>query len=310
MFISVVIPTFNRKPILEKCLFALENQKFGPEVDQFEVVVVDDGSTDKTIEWLKHSMDVFPHLRLFEQDHGGPAQARNLGVEKSLGDVIVFIDSDLVVTESFLSSHSSALQRAWERSGNRLCFTYGAVINTSNFDNPSFEPHKISDISWAYFATGNVAIEKDLLLSAGLFDPKFSLYGWEDLELGERLRELGVKLIKCPRAVGYHWHPALNLDQIPDLIRVERERAKMALVFYRKHPSFRVRLIIQYTWIHFLLWETLTFCGLINHKTLRPVLNFLIRNGHPSLAMEILRLPLNRLLVRSIYKEALILGLR
>ena len=52
--------------------------------------------------------------------------------------------------------------RTWDRLGNRFCFTYGAVINTSNFDNPTSEPHKLSDLSWAYFATGNVAIDKNI----------------------------------------------------------------------------------------------------------------------------------------------------
>jgi hypothetical protein len=115
---------------------------------------------------------------------------------------------------------------------------------------------------------------------------------------------MGVRLIRCPDAVGYHWHPALSLAQIPDLIRVERERAKMALVFYRKHPTRRVRFIIQYTWLHRLLWELLTAFGLINERSLRPVLAWLIRRGRPQLAMELLRLPLNRLGVRALYAEA------
>ena len=68
---------------------------------------------------------------------------------------------------------------------------------------------------------------------------------------------MGVKLIKCPKAIGYHWHPALSLDQIPNLIRIEKERAKMGLIFYRKHPTLRVKFIIQYTFIHRLLWEIL-----------------------------------------------------
>jgi hypothetical protein len=115
---------------------------------------------------------------------------------------------------------------------------------------------------------------------------------------------MGVRLVRCPEAVGYHWHPALSLDQIPDLIRVERERAKMALVFYRKHPTRRVRFIIQFTWLHRLLWELLTLGGLLNERSLRPVLSWLIRHGHPQLAMELLRLPLNRLGVRALYAEA------
>jgi len=304
MFVSVVIPTYNRLPILKKCLDSLENQILPGAIQDFEIVVVDDGSTDGTINWLENNIDSFPHLRLFEQSHGGPALGRNLGVEKSNGDVIVFIDSDLVVDKFFLVNHVNSLIKTWEKFGNRKCFTYGSVINTSDFNNPMSEPFKIQDLSWAYFATGNVAIDKKVLEKVGLFDTSFRLYGWEDLELGERLRNIGVKLIKCPKAIGYHWHPALALDQIPNLIRIEKERAKMGLVFYRKHPTLRVKFIIQYTFIHRFLWEFLTLGGFINTNSIRPLLAFLIKNGQSGLAMELLRLPLNLIGVRQIFREA------
>lgn len=310
MFISVVIPTYNRWPILEKCLVALEQQTPSGEIEGYEVVVVDDGSTDGTPDRLRQQADRFPHVRLFEQAHGGPAEGRNRGVDQARGDVIVFIDSDLVVVPGFLASHARALQRTWTQHGDRLCFTYGAVINTANFEDPTAERHKLRDLSWAYFATGNVAIDRSVLQQSGLFDLGFRLYGWEDLELGERLRQMGVVLVKCPEAVGYHWHPALSMTQIPDLIRVEQERAKMGLVFYRKHPTRRVRFIIQFTWLHRLLWELLTLGGLINERSLRPLLDWLISHGRAALAMELLRLPLNRIGVRALYREARALGIR
>ena len=310
MFVSVVIPTYNRLPILEKCLRALESQNLHGALEGFEVVVVDDGSTDRTVQWLQQRGEQFPHVRLIEQEHGGPAEGRNRGVHQANGDVIVFIDSDLVVTETFLASHARALERAWEQRGNRLAFTYGAVVNTANFEHPTKERHKIRDLSWAYFATGNVAIDRSVLEASGLFDTGFRLYGWEDLELGERLRRMDVALIRCPDAVGYHWHPALRLEQIPDLVRVERERAKMGLVFYRKHPTRRVRYIIQFTWLHVLLWELLTLGGLLNERSLKPFLAWLIRRGQPGLAMELLRLPLNRTSVRAMVQEAKVQGLR
>jgi glycosyltransferase involved in cell wall biosynthesis len=310
MYLSVVIPTYNRLPILRKCLQALEEQRIEPPVERYEVVVVDDGSSDDTVPWLRAHAAALPHVRLICQEHGGPAEGRNRGVQEARGDVIVFIDSDLVVTPSFLVCHARALAAAWRRRGDRLCFTYGAVVNTANFDAPSSEPHKLTDLSWAYFATGNVAIDRGVLERAGLFDTGFHLYGWEDLELGERLRQLGVVLVRAPEAVGYHWHPALSLDQIPNLLRVERERAKMALVFFRKHPSRRVRFIVQYTWLHRLLWELLTLGGLINERSLRPLLAWLLRHGQARWAMELLRLPLNRLGVRELYAEARRQGLR
>ena len=310
MLISVVIPTYNRLPILEKCLRALESQTLHGALDGFEVVVVDDGSTDGTVDWLHQRGEQFPHVRLIQQEHGGPAEGRNRGVHQANGDVIVFIDSDLVVTETFLASHARALERSWRHRGNRLSFTYGAVVNTANFENPTEERHKLRDLSWAYFATGNVAIDRSVLEVSGLFDTGFRLYGWEDLELGERLRRMGVELVRCPDAVGYHWHPALRLEQIPDLVRVERERAKMGLVFYRKHPTRRVRYIIQFTWLHVLLWELLTIGGVLNERSLKPLLAWLIRRGQPGLAMELLRLPLNRISVRSMVREAKGQGLR
>ena len=311
MFVSVVIPTYNRRPILEKCLLALEQQQTsGTPVERYEVVVVDDGSTDGTPTWLRQNTDRFAHVRLIEQVHGGPAEGRNRGVEHARGDVIVFIDSDLVVTPVFLAKHAEALQQSWSRTGDRLCFTYGAVINTANFEEPTKERHKLRDLSWAYFATGNVAIDRSVLQRSGLFDTGFRLYGWEDLELGERLRRMKVRLIKCPEAVGYHWHPALSLDQIPRLIEVEGERARMGLLFYRKHPTRRVRFIIQFTWLHRILWELLTLGGLINEQTLRPLMRWLIRRGFSGTAMELLRLPLNRIGVRAMFREARRDGLR
>ena len=296
-------------PILKKCLFALENQQSNSAFSGYEIVLVDDGSTDGTPEWIKKNKDYFPHLKFIEQDHGGPAEGRNRGVDTSTGDLIIFIDSDLVVTPSFLLSHSEKLTRIWKKSGNKKSFTYGAVINTSNFDEPTLEKYKIRDLSWAYFATGNVAIDKSILESSGLFDTSFRLYGWEDLELGERLRSMNVRLIKCPEAKGYHWHPPFSMDQLPDLIRVEKERAKMGIIFYLKHPSLRVRFIIQFTIFHRILWFILSCGGIVNVKSIKPILGYLIRKGYPGFAMEILRIPLNSIFVREIYREAYIKGL-
>ncbi|MFO0058632.1 MAG: glycosyltransferase family 2 protein, partial [Cyanobacteriota bacterium] len=65
MFLSVVIPTYNRLPILQKCLRALEEQKLERPVERYEVIVVDDGSSDDTVPWLQAHREAFPHVRLF-----------------------------------------------------------------------------------------------------------------------------------------------------------------------------------------------------------------------------------------------------
>ncbi|MGK7926039.1 MAG: glycosyltransferase family 2 protein [Spirulina sp.] len=305
MFFSVVIPTYNRKPILEKCLQALESQNLGFDgiIEDYEILVVDDGSTDGTLDWLQGQKREFPHVITRSQKHQGPAAARNLGVETSRGDTIIFIDSDLVVTENFLQAHADRLLRGYQEHQSDRIFTYGWVINTCNFDNPTSEPYKITDFSAAYFATGNVAIAKKWLLKAGLFDTSFQLYGWEDLELGVRLKKFGLKLLKCPEAVGYHWHPPFSLKQIPNLIDKEIQRGRMGVLFYQKHPTWDVRMMIQMTWIHRLLWGILSLGGLLNEKTLAPFLQWLIDRGKPQLALEVARIFLNWYNVRGVYQE-------
>jgi glycosyltransferase involved in cell wall biosynthesis len=292
LFFSVVIPTYNRLPILEKCLIALSTQTLAAP-DRYEVVVVDDGSTDGTVEWLQSQSIQLPFVRLFCQEHLGPAAARNLGVEKALGETIIFIDSDLVVTEIFLQAHADALIEGEKRLQSDRLFTYGRVIDTCDFEQPTAEPYKLTDFSAAYFATGNVAIARHWLEEAGLFDTGFQLYGWEDLELGVRLKQLGLTLIKAPEAVGYHWHPPFNLEQIPRLIDREIQRGRMGVLFYQKHPTWEVKMMIQMTWLHYLLWGVLTLGGTLNERTMAPLLQWLIQRGKPQLALEVARIFLN-----------------
>ena len=299
MNVCVVIPTYNRKPILKKCLKALEKQILNKKISNYEIVVVDDGSTDGTTSWIRNHSKTLPHVVLFNQEHGGPALGRNLGVMKSKYEIIIFIDSDLIVLEDFLVCHVNKLSSYWEKN-NKKCFTYGSVINTSNFKNPTEEKYKLTDVSFAYFATGNVAISKELLLNVGLFDTSFSLYGWEDLELGERLKKIGTKLIKCPEAIGFHWHPPFDCGQIESLVSQEKERARMALIFYKKHSNLRVRFMIQLTPIHILLWQIICLGGLISIKRLLPLLRFLIDSGRNRIALEIVRIPLNLIYVKEL----------
>jgi glycosyltransferase involved in cell wall biosynthesis len=263
------------------------------------VIVVDDGSTDRTIEWLENNRDQLPHVRWFCQVHQGPAAARNLGVEQAKGDTIIFIDSDLVVTETFLQSHAEALSKA--KTFSDKVFTYGRVINTCNFENPTAEPYKITDFSAAYFATGNVAIARHWLIEAGLFDTQFQLYGWEDLELGVRLKKLGLKLIKCPAAVGYHWHPAFTVEQLPQLIEKEIQRGRMGVLFYQKHQNWEVRMMIQMTILHRMLWGILSLGGRLNERTMAGFLQKIIDQGKPQLALEIARIFLNWYNVQAVY---------
>jgi glycosyltransferase involved in cell wall biosynthesis len=302
VFFSIVIPTYNRLPILQKCLRALEIQTFDSQlVTGYETIVVDDGSTDGTIDWLKQNTAELPHVKIYEQAHKGASAARNLGVEQAQGDTIIFIDSDIVVTPSFLQCHADALLREQKASGDDKIFTYGAVINTANFEEPTSEKYKIIDFSNAYFATTNVAIPRHWLMEVGLFDLDFNLYGWEDLELGVRLKNRGIKMVKCPKAVGYHWHPAFTLDRIPRLIQQEIERGQMGVIFYQKHPTLDVKITIQMTVFHRILWNILSLGGALNERTMRPLLQWSIDRQKPQLAEQFARIFLNQYSVQEVH---------
>lgn len=302
MFFSIVIPTYNRLPILQKALRALEIQTFDSQlVDHYEVIVVDDGSIDGTIEWLHSARPELPHLKIYEQAHKGASAARNFGVEEAIGDTIIFIDSDIVVTPSFLQCHAAVLTQEQQGLGNDKVFTYGAVINTANFEEPTSEPYKIIDFSNAYFATTNVAIAKHWLVDVGLFDLGFDLYGWEDLELGVRLKNCGIKMVKCPEAMGYHWHPAFSLDRLPRLIAQELERGQMGVVFYKKHPTLDVKIMIQMTIFHRILWNILSMGGALNERSMRPWLQWLIDRKKPQLAEQFARIFLNQYSVQEVH---------
>ena len=86
--ISVIIPLYNKEPIIERSLQSVLSQDY----DDFEVVVVNDGSTDRSADIVRSIND--PRIRLIEQENGGPSKARNTGVKNAKGDWIVFLDAD------------------------------------------------------------------------------------------------------------------------------------------------------------------------------------------------------------------------
>ena len=92
--ISVIIPAFNEEKTIGACLKSLKNQSY----KQIEIIVVDDGSSDSTRNIVKG----FSDIKLLTQSHKGPGQARNLGVVKSKGDILVFVDADMTFDKNFI----------------------------------------------------------------------------------------------------------------------------------------------------------------------------------------------------------------
>lgn len=269
--ISVIIPTYNRCTILKKALKALASQTL--PFDEYEVILIDDGSTDDTAAMVQ-SLHVPYTLTYRRQERSGPARARNHGLRLAKGELIVFIDSDIVVTEEFLKAHLDAHTQ-------ENLIGHGPVIHTDNLDDPTSATMTITDISRAFFATGNVSIRRQHLFDAGLFDEDFVEYGWEDLELGIRLRKRGLTAVKVPDAAGYHYKRRLQVDDLPKWCQRERERGHTAVLFYQKVPTFRVRMMTLLTPVAFALDRLLTVANWPAKPSTTKFLRFLeSRNWH------------------------------
>ncbi|QQG47102.1 MAG: glycosyltransferase family 2 protein [Candidatus Woesebacteria bacterium] len=95
MKVSIIIPTFNEEKTIADCLLSLAKQTY----KDFEIIVVDDGSTDQTLQNLKDFK-----IKTFSQNHKGPAVARNLGAEHSKGKILVFVDADMTFDFNFIKN--------------------------------------------------------------------------------------------------------------------------------------------------------------------------------------------------------------
>jgi glycosyltransferase involved in cell wall biosynthesis len=292
--LSVVVTTYNRAAILARCLEALLLQA-GSE--SYEVLVVDDGSTDETADLLDRLEADSPLLRSHRQPNGGRAIARNAGLAQARGEYLCYVDSDVVVVPTFVAAHLAAHRRA---RGDRPVFVQGLSINIHDWAQigrvsvPPFDPSR------AFFDTKNVSIRRAHLEEVGGFDTGFVEYGWEDLELGVRLKARGLGIVRSREALGYHFHPAFTVQDLPKLRRIEEERGRMAARFLAMHPTLDVRLMTQDTPLHEVLNAIATWGGFWDEVRIRPFLAFLESKGRVGLAAQVAQIVLNQYNLREL----------
>ncbi|MBC5828717.1 MAG: glycosyltransferase family 2 protein [Candidatus Eremiobacteraeota bacterium] len=229
MRFSVVIATKDRAGYLERALASLNDQVGAPS---FEVIVVDNGSTDATaqiVDRARESMRCDVQYRF--EAAPNRAAARNRGVELAQGHLIVFVDDDVWLPPGFLEAHE------------RAHTTRNLVVNGPIVNVPSYEDRRKptpANFSRAFLCTCNVSLERRAFLEVNGFDEEFRLYGWEDTDLGLRLRERGARAKFAWTAFLYHIKPPheATLDQA---LQKTVEKAHMAVRFVRKTPSRRAR---------------------------------------------------------------------
>ncbi len=296
MELSIVVPTYNQADLLAECLQSLGDQTLPP--DAYEIVVVDDGSTDHTGAVLDTFQASFLRIaRVRFPVNRGRSAARNAGIAHAVSPLILFVDSDIVVRRDFLEQHLHIHQR--EGAG---ILSRGPVVLVPT---PSLARRRIPRFasSPAYLDTANAAVEKSVLLRAGLFDEAFSAYGWEDFELGVRLRRLDIRRVFCRQAVAFHVQPQALWEGVDRLLRKEEERARSAVYFYRKHPTLETRLLIQATPVHRVLYWLLAGCGLLRPDNVVAMMRRMRSVGLDAIAYLGLRGVLNRHYVYTLAAE-------
>lgn len=237
--VSIVIPTLNRRPMLEHVLPALARQACqGADV---EILVCDNGSTDGTAA-LVASLGLTA-VKWLPGPDTGRAGARNRGIAAAKGGLILFTDADIVPGPRWIAEHVTAHAR---QPGSAVV---GCEVQVDRIEEiaavervparrRTLHGARPRRLSWLFFLTGNASVPRGALEKAGPFDEGFRGYGHEDLELGYRLARAGVPIRYHPDAVNYHCHP-VSLEE-----RCEKMRLAGASTvrFYRKHRDPRIAL--------------------------------------------------------------------
>ncbi len=224
-FLSVVIPSYNRRVRLEQCLEALACQSL-PTVS-FEVIVVDDGSTDTTAEYLRQSKFPYP-IRFQRCENTGPAHARNLGVAMARGEFIAFTEDDVIPHKEWLANAAKHL-----RSGTIDVLEGKTVYAGTGKAVRRFDPEGLPS-----FVPCNLFVRRSSLQEIGGFEDKFfekssGLYFREDADLGFRLLEKGDRVAIVRDVLVEHPVQFLTLK---DCYRHAR-RYVFDPLLYRRHPA-------------------------------------------------------------------------
>ncbi len=231
--LSVVIPTHNNRTTLKSCLEALFGQDLA--ADRYEIVVLDDGSTDGT-EAMVRDLRSPVTLRYQWQANRGRAAARNAGSRLAKGRILFYLDSDVLATPDLLSRH----YRYHEQNNGPIGVQGRTLIHPRSMVTPFMKTKELlpdltlrrrTGLSPYHVITRNLSIRAEDLWAAGGFDESFPGYGWEDIELGLRLHARGVRFMYDPQAIGYHYDVE-TLARTRDKLR---QAGEGAVYFWRKH---------------------------------------------------------------------------
>lgn len=223
---TVVVPAYNAQGTLGRCLQALRTQTL--PATAYEVIVVDDGSTDRTAQVARdHGALVVSSAR------GGPAAARNRGAAQARGEILLFIDADCQATPGWLEE----MLRPLADPG--VAAVYGAYRTRQRQPVARFAQAEFDERyarlarrqSIDFLATHAAAFRRAAFAGQGGF--RTDLWGNEDVELAYRLAQAGARLVFAAEAVVYHEHPAT----LGRYLRLKASRGYWRTRVYASYPG-------------------------------------------------------------------------
>jgi GT2 family glycosyltransferase len=245
--VSFVVPTFRRPDVLAATLAAVARTAFAG--DQLEVIVVDDGADADTREVVERARAELPGVRYLSQQNRGVARARNLGAREAQGDILIFLDDDIVVEPEHIQGHLAAIHSFenalvnghWEFSPD-----VAAQLESTPFgrfrigverwikDGIAKTPLDDGRLAPEAVTAANLSVERELFWTLGGFDEDFPFAGYEDQELSHRATQAGCQLVYDPGIRLLHNDRRVTLRQF--CARQERG-ALTAVLMAAKHPD-------------------------------------------------------------------------
>jgi len=236
--VSVVVCSYNAERTMEACLASLETLDY----PDYEVIVVNDGSTDRTLEIAER----FPYCRIISQPNKGLSVARNVGAEAATGEIVAYTDSDCVADPDWLTY----LVGKMEASNLAACGgpnfppPEDSLVPAAVAVSPGGPTHVlISDEVAEHIAGCNMAFRRDALLALGGFDPVYRAAG-DDVDICWRFQDAGHTIGFSPAAIVWHF----RRNTVKAYIGQQKGYGKAEALVYAKHP-FRFNLFGQAKWL-------------------------------------------------------------
>ena len=229
--ISVIIPVHNGENTIEKCLDSIIDQS----LDEFEIVVVDNASSDATKEKIHAFSSKDPRIRYVFEGKKGRGHARAKGIESSTGCILAWTDADCVVPHNWLERLTNLILNGEELvvQGNEDSITLGYWANQTQ---QAGQRHMDDQVNQLYYIdhldTKNFGIQKNLLIKVGGFDRR--LKALEDFELKIRLKKAGKRIFYIRDLKVKHHHR----QSFGELFRSRFEQGYWAAVIFHLHRDF------------------------------------------------------------------------